>query len=103
MAICHDIRCLREFNVVLYLKGGQSWWVDVDKVNEVEGDLNSNKFDVWLMARQDYIIDNRREYCHVGNCRRVVDLIACVVVEAQDCQVAEVTPAILEEEKPVVA
>ncbi len=58
VAIQHGTRCLRELNVVLYSKGGQAWWINVDQVTEVEADLNSNKLDVWLMAICDCAVDD---------------------------------------------
>jgi hypothetical protein len=82
VAIQHGMRRLRELNVVLYLKGGHAWWINVDQVAEVEADLNSNKLDVWPMAICDCTIDDWQWNRHVSGCHCIVDLVARVVVEA---------------------
>ncbi len=45
---------LRQFNIILYAQGSNSWWVQGDETRKIEVQLDSNKPDLsnnWRLAR----------------------------------------------------
>ena len=70
------------------------WIVDGDKINEVHGQLDADKFHI-LAARVVCAIDHRQKDQRIGRVGRVVDFVPRGVMEAQDMELGEVAPAIL--------
>jgi hypothetical protein len=75
--------------------------VNGHKVNEVDRKLYMHKLDVPATIGNG-TIDNRQEDGRVPCNRCVIDLIAFLVVEAQDYELAEVEPAVVVVVEPVV-
>jgi hypothetical protein len=74
--------------------------VDGHKVNEVDGELYAHKLDVPVTSGNG-TIDNGQEDGRVPCNHYVVDLIAFLVVEAQDDKLAAVKPAVVVVAEPV--
>jgi hypothetical protein len=69
---------------------------------EVEGNLYPDELDIGPTTVDKIAIDNWQKNCRVcGHCR-VLDLVARVIVEAQYCQTAKITPAVLEKSEPII-
>jgi hypothetical protein len=75
--------------------------VNGHEVNEVEGELYAHKLDVLATIGNGTINDRQEDGCVPCNCC-VVDLIAFLVVEARDVDLAEVKPAVFVVAEPVV-
>ncbi len=100
IAICHGTRHLWELNVVLHAKSSQSWRFDADQRAKVKGNLHPDKLDTTVGKNA---INNWQQNCRVGGHRHVVYLVPRVVMEAQYCEMAEITPVVVEEAKPIVS
>ena len=44
--ICHLDRRLRQLDKIFHAESRRSWIVDDDEIDEVDGDLDTNKFDI---------------------------------------------------------
>ncbi len=75
--------------------------VNGHEVNEVDGELYAHKCDV-MATIGNGTIDNGQEDRRVLCNRCVFDLIAFLVMEAQDGKLAEVKPAVVVVAEPVV-
>ncbi len=103
IAIHHGARHLWELDVVLHAKSSQSWRFDADQRAKVKGNLHPDKLDVGSTTVGENAINNWQQNCRVGGRRRVVYLVPRIVMEAQYCETAEITPAVMEETKPIVS
>ena len=103
IAICHGARHLWELNVVLHAKSSQSWRFDADQRAKVKGNLHPDKLNVGSTTVGKNAINNWQQNCRIGGHRRVVYLVPRIVMEAQYSETAEITPAVVEEAKPIVS
>ncbi len=90
----HLTSCLRQLDEVLDSERRGARVSDGDKVDEVDGELDADKFDV-LAARVERAVDNGQENRWVCRGGRVVDLVAPGIMKAQDLKDAEIAPAVV--------
>jgi hypothetical protein len=102
-AIQHSERRLGKLDIVLHAKGSESWRVDADQRAKVKGNLHPDKLDVGSTTVGKIAINNWQQNCRVGGRHLVVYLVPRVVMEAQYRETAEITPAVVEEAKPIVS
>ena len=102
-AIQHGARCLGKLDVVPHAKGSESWGVDADQRMKVKGNLHPDKLDVGSTTVDKNAINNWQQNCCVSGRRRVVYLGPSVIMEAQYCETAKITPAVVKEAKPIVS
>ena len=104
VAVGHRTRRLRKLDVVLHAKRGKSWRNDADQRAKVKGTLYPDEFDAGSMTVGNGAIDNWQKNCRVGNCSIVDYCNPCLIMKAQYCKrAAEVTPAVVEEVKPIIS
>jgi hypothetical protein len=61
-----------------------------------------DKFHIFCAEISKYIVLDRKEDCRVDRLCSVAEDIALDIVEAQNSQLGEVEPAVIEEAKPVI-
>ena len=100
--IRHRNRRLGELDVIFRPQHRSSRWGDIDKGRIVEHKLNSNELDVFLAATNDSTICNGQKNRGVSHVSRVGHDVALGVMEAQNRQLGEVKPTIIEETEPII-
>jgi hypothetical protein len=93
---------LQKFDIIFHPQNDWPCWVDINKSGVVDCKLNMDKLHILCAAISKYSVLNRKEDGRVGRLCSVADDIALDVVEAQNSQLGEIKPAVVEEAKPVI-
>jgi hypothetical protein len=75
---------LRQFNIILYAQGSNSWWVQGDKTHKIEVQLDSNKLDLPLATIGDLSVLNWQKDGRIGGGGCVIYVLTSIIVKQKN-------------------